>query len=149
MGEDDELDICEVEPEFADILERDVLSQPELAPGVATGRIRLFRQPVQELTGENRYDFVISGLPLTSFALRDVQDVFKVIRRGLKPGGVLSYFEYVGLRRTSRLLSLGRQRARIAAVSAYLSEQLSEHQFERTTVFTNLPPAYARHLRFS
>ncbi len=148
LGEKDELDICELHPDFADILEREVLAQPEFAPGVEAGRVRLLRRPVQDLTCENRYDFIISGLPLTAFKLRDVRDVFKVIRRGLKPGGVLSYFEYVGLRRTSRLLSLGRRRARIQWVSAYLSRNIRDHQFDRTIVLQNIPPAHARHLRF-
>lgn len=148
LGEKDALDVCELHPDFADILERDVLTKPEFAPGVETGRIRLLRQPVQDLTFENRYDFIISGLPLTAFKLRDVRDVFRVIRRSLKPDGVLSYFEYVGLRRTSRLLSLGRRRTRIQWVSAYLSRNIRDHQFDRTIVLQNIPPAHARHLRF-
>lgn len=148
LGEKDELDICEMQPDFADILERDVLTNAALAPAVTTGRVRLLRSAVQQLTRENWYDFVISGLPLTSFELSDVQDVFDVIRRSLKPSGVFSYFEYVGLRKTSRLLSLGRQRARIRSVSAYLSQHIRDHQFDRQTVLKNIPPAYARHLRF-
>jgi phospholipid N-methyltransferase len=148
LGDADELDICELHSGFADVLERDVLSRPEFAPGLATGRIRLLRVPVQDLDYRDRYDFIISGLPLTVFELRDVRDVFRVIRRSLRPGGVLSYFEYVGLRRTSRFLSLGRRRTRIRRVSAYLSRNIRNHQFERTIVLQNLPPAHARHLRF-
>lgn len=149
LGRNDELDICEMHPEFADILERDVLGHADFAPGVAGGCIRLFRSPVQDLDCENRYDFVISGLPLTAFELREVEDVFRVIRRSLKPGGVLSYFEYVGLRSTSRWLAIGRQRDRIRSVSAYLSQHIRDHQFDIETVLGNLPPAHARHLRFN
>lgn len=148
LGAKDELDICEIQPEFADFLKRNVLTHAKLARGVDSGRVRLLRSAVQELTCESRYDFVISGLPLTAFDLGEVQDVFSVIRRGLTSGGVFSYFEYVGLRITSRLLSIGRQRARIRSVSAYLSENIRNHQFDRQTVLHNLPPAYARHLRF-
>lgn len=148
LGEEDELDICEIHPQFADILQRDVLSGRTFAGGMASGRIRLLRQPLQQLNHDARYDFVISGLPLTAFDLRDVQDVFAVIQRCLKTGGVLSYFEYVGLRRTSRTLAVGRQRDRIRAVSAFLSDHIRSHQFERRTVLQNFPPAYARHLRF-
>ncbi len=144
----DELDICEVHPEFAEILERDVLTGTDFASGVAAGRVRLIRSAVQALAHENRYDFVICGLPLTAFELEDVRDVFRVIRRSLKPGGVMSYFEYAGLRRTSRLFSVGERRRRIRSVSAYLSRNIRDHQFERKTVFRNLPPAYARYLRF-
>lgn len=144
----DSLDICEINHDFADILERDVLSNAHFAPLAALGRVSLLRLPVQELPGDKRYDFVISGLPLTAFELHDVEDVFEVIRRCLKPGGVFSYFEYLGLRRASRALAFGKRRARIRAVSAYLSQTLKQHRIATQTVLQNLPPAYAHHLRF-
>ncbi len=148
LGEEDELDICEIHTDFADILEHDILNGAGFVRSVAAGRVRLLRSPVQQLRYENRYDFVISGLPLTAFELCDVQDVFGIVRRSLKPGGVFSYFEYVGLRKTSWLLSMGRRRHRIRSVSAYLSRNIRQYQFDRTTVFQNLPPAHARYLRF-
>ena len=145
----DELDICEVEPEFSDVLASEVLTSREFAPAVEAGRVRLLRMPVQEITQVDHYDFVISGLPLTAFKLRDVRDVFRVIQRCLKPGGVLSYFEYVGLRRLSRTLMLGEQRRWIRFVSAYLNRYIRAHQVDCQTVLPNVPPAYARHLRFT
>lgn len=148
LGPDDELDICEIQPDFAGILEREVLTNRDFAPLVAAGRVRLFQSPVQDLPYEDRYDFVISGLPLTAFELPVVEEVFAVIRRAIKPGGVLSYFEYVGLRRLSVALSLGSKRSRIRKVSDYLSDNIRTHQFDRRTVLRNLPPAHARHLRF-
>lgn len=144
----DTLDICEIEDEFADILERDILSRPEFAKPKADGRVRVLHHAIQELASDKKYDFVISGLPLTAFELSDVEEVFSVIRACLKPGGVFSYFEYIGLRRTSRTFSLGRKRARVRAVSRYLTSTIREHEFARNTVLGNLPPAHARHLRF-
>jgi len=148
LGPLDQLDVCEVQEEFADVLERDVLSMECFQLPAAEGRLHLLRCPVQSLPGEGRYDFVISGLPLTSFGLRDVREVLSVIRRCLKPGGVFSYFEYIGLRRISRALMLGRGRNRIRLVSAYLNRNIQRHQYQVRTVLTNLPPAYARHWRF-
>jgi len=148
LGEQDELDVCEIVSDLADILERDVLSRCDLAPAVADGRVRLLRSAVQDIPFENRYDFVISGLPLNAFELRDVRDVFRVVQRVLKPGGVLSYFEYVGLRRTSRALAVGRRRGRIRLVSAYLTRRIRDYQFERQTVLWNVLPAHARHMSF-
>ncbi len=148
LGEEDELDVCEIVSDFADVLERDVLNRVDFAPAVAQGRVRLLRSAFQDLPFEGRYDFVISGLPLTAFDLRDVREVFRVVRRALKPGGVFSYFEYVGLRRTSRVLAVGRRRDRIRLVSAYLTRRIRNHQFDRRTVLWNVPPAHARHLSF-
>ena len=148
LEEDDELDICEIQDDFADILERDVLTDSPFAALVAQGRVRLFRLPVQMLPNDKQYDFVISGLPLTAFELQDVESVFDFVRRSLKPGGVFSYFEYIGLRATSRTFALGKRRARIRAVSAYLTSTLRRHRFATTVVFQNFPPAHAHHLRF-
>jgi len=148
LGPGDEFDICEVDDNFADVLERDVLTHADFAPGVADGRVRLLRKPVQELNFENRYDFVICGLPFTSFGIRDVRDILQIIRQCLRPSGIMSYYEYVGFRRVSRTFALGKSRKRFRRVSAYLSRSIARHQFREQTVFLNFPPAHARHLRF-
>ena len=149
LGEQDELDICEIQPEFVRIIECEILSHSDFAPRVGGSRIRLLEQPVQEINQPNRYDFIISGLPLTAFELQDVQDVFAAFRRCLQPDGVLSYFEYIGLRKISWSCSVGRNRERIRSVSSFLSGQIRDHQFDRQTVLMNLPPAHARHFRFN
>ena len=81
-------DICEINPEFVEILKRDVLSHDNFASALAARRVRLYDTAVQQLARENPYDFIISGLPLTAFGLHDLRDVFDVVRRSLKPGGV-------------------------------------------------------------
>lgn len=148
LGSQDRLDICEIKKEFADILEREVLAGPDFRGPVQKGRVRLLRMPVQQISCEEQYDYVISGLPLTVFSLQDVQEILSVIRRCLKPGGVFSYYEYVGMRRASQVLSLGKARDRYRSVSNFLREHIRLHQYDCQTVFRNLPPAHARHLRF-
>jgi len=148
LTDKDELDICELQAEFADILERDVLSASMFRRPLVDGRVRLLCKPVQQIEGESCYDFVISGLPMSAFELDVVEQIYAVIRRLLKPGGVFSYFEYTWLRRTSRVLSLGRRRARIRAVNAYLTRNIREHEFARRSILGNIPPAHVRHLRF-
>lgn len=149
FGPKDHLDICEIKPEFADILEEHVLSRPEFHQGVSTGRIRLLRMAVQQVNATEKYDYVISGLPLTAFPLGDVQEILSVIRRSLKPGGVFSYYEYVGVRRVTEVFAMGKTRDRVKSVSGYLDENIRRHQYDKQTIFRNLPPAHARHLRFS
>ena len=148
LHDSDRLDVCEIRHDFADVLKHEVLGNPDFAGAVASGRVRLLRLPIQQLPGSSLYDFVISGLPLTAFGIRDVREVLGVIRRCLKPGGVFSYFEYVGMRRAFRTLALGKGRRRIRLVSAYLSRKIAAHEFSRRTVLRNFPPAYARHWRF-
>lgn len=148
LRNDDELHICEVCPRFADILEEKLLATPLFSSAMATGRVRMIRGPVQGIELENHYDFIISGLPFTVFTLEDVEDVFDTVRKSLKPGGIFSYFEYLWLRRFSCLTTLGRNGRRVRSVSAYLTKLIREHQFAARPVLLNLPPAWARYLRF-
>lgn len=142
----DELDVCEIQPSFRKTLEEDVFTLPAIQPAVREGRIRLFMMPVQKLPVDRKYDYIVCGLPLTIFKPEDIREVFAYFRRSLNPGGVFSYYEYVGLRRTSRALALGRERDRIREVHGFLSENIRHHQFSRRTVLNNFPPAHARHL---
>ena len=148
LRDEDRLDICEREPALAADIERHLRRNAASSRAVDEGRIRLLVRPVEDIDSDERYDYIISGLPLTAFTLGQVRDVLAVMRRSLNPGGVLSYFEYAGLRRLCRTFTLGKDRGRIRAVSNHLSKQITRHQFDRTTVLKNFPPAYARHLRF-
>ncbi len=145
---DDHLDICEIDKGFVEILERDVLSAPTFQAAQQAGRVRLICAPVQELTAEAEYDFVICGLPFTAFHLSTVQEAISTIRRALKPGGVFSYFEYMVMRRLTRTFSVGRERRRIRSVSAYVGDNIRRFEFDRRSVLANFPPAWAHHLRF-
>lgn len=144
----DHLDICEIEPQFVEILRRDVLTLPTLAQPLAEGRVRLLSGPVQEVARPGEYDFVVCGLPFTAFELAAAQSAMTAIRTSLRPGGVLSYFEYIGLRWISRTFTLGAGRKRIRSVSAFVGENIRRYQFDRRSVLRNFPPAFARHLRF-
>lgn len=148
LGRNDFLDICEISNELADILERDVLSGSDFVVPLRERRVRLLRMPVQRVEADGQYDFVISGLPLTAFTVDMVEEIMDVIRRCLKPEGVLSYYEYVGVRRASEVLFLGEKRIRYRQVSRCLTDNIRRHQFDKQTVLRNLPPAHARHLRF-
>ena len=149
LNPNDHLDICEIKDNFADTIESRLLSKPPLQQAHREGRIRLLRCPAQDIRDTQDYDFIISGLPFTAFEPTLVEAILDSIRRNLKPGGIFSYFEYVGLRRLNHTLALGRRRKRIRRVSALLDRHIDCHQFSRETVLLNLPPAHARHWRFN
>lgn len=142
------MDICELSPEFGDILRRDVLGAETFARARAEHRVRLLIGPVQDVVGERSYDFIISGLPLTSFTLEQVEAVLSCFRRVLKPGGVFSYFEYVGLRRFCTTFMAGKEGHRAREVSAVMSDGIRRYQVRQKLILLNVPPAIARHWQF-
>ncbi len=148
LRSDDHFDICEINPSFADLIETEVLAKARLRQALGDGRIRLLRCPAQDIREPQGYDFIISGLPFTAFEPALVRTILAAVRRNLRPGGVFSYFEYVGLRKLNHALAVGRRGERIRRVSALLDRHIRRHQFRRETVLFNLPPAHARHWRF-
>lgn len=145
LGPDDHLDICELRPDFCAILERDTLSQPAAKLARSQGRIQLLACRVEQIDKPGHYDFIISGLPLNSFDRESVEAILDRVMANLAPGGVFSYFEYVGLGRITRHLASFATRQRTRAVRDLLKQRIHRHQFARRMVLWNMPPAYARH----
>ncbi len=148
LGPQDRLDICEVDAKFVRLLQRTVLATGPLADAQCQGRVRLLHGPVQEIDGQDYYDYVISGLPLNALATAEVEMILAAIERCLKPGGMFSYFEYVGARRLLSVWPMRRSRRRIRATSSVLDRRIRSHQVARHTVLANIPPAHARHWQF-
>ena len=148
MNDDDHVTICEMVPTLADHLREHVLTRPDYSPHVQANRVKLMVCPVQDISGEDKFDYIVCGLPFTAFSPELIREVLVCFRRLLRPGGVFSYFEYVILRRLRTVCSVGRTRERMREVSAILNSNIRASQFERRTVFANLPPAHARYCRF-
>src|SRR5437868_5622267 len=89
----DRLDLVEINADFVALLRRRFAQEPLWQQ--RSGQARLIHAPLQEVEGEGLYDYLISGLPLNNFSVPLVREIFAAYRRLLRPGGVLSYFEYL------------------------------------------------------
>ena len=78
-----------------------------------------------------------------------VQTIFESYFRLLKPGGTLSYFEYMYIRPLRRTLTVGAARRKIAGVNRVVESYLEQHRLRRENTFINFPPAWVQHLRSS
>ncbi len=143
----DHLDLVEINEHFVALLQRRFAEEPLFRD--RRGQVRLLHTPLQDVPGSGCYDFLVSGLPLNNFSLSLVAEVFAAYRRLLRPGGVLSYFEYLWVRDLKGLLSAAAERQRLRRLGDLLGRQLRAHQFREQWVFLNVPPATVRHLRFA
>src|SRR5262245_60182079 len=89
----DHVDAVELNNHFVQRLNLSLHHDPRFIPH--RHQVRIIHGPVEALPGEAQFDFIVSGLPLNNFPVALVREVFKAYSRLLKPGGVLSYFEYV------------------------------------------------------
>jgi phospholipid N-methyltransferase len=144
---DDHLDAVEINGEFIALLERRF--EQERSFRRHRDQVRLIHAPVEELIGDRVYDFIISGLPLNNFPAAQVRAIFRAFSRLLKPGGMLSYFEYVFVRQLKTPFASRRERRRLFGVGRAVKRYIGAYQFRRQHVLINVPPAIVRHLRFA
>jgi len=143
----DQLDLVELNERFVEQLR--YCLQTEAAFQRVAGRCRVLHGAVEELPRDTVYDLVISGLPLNNFAVADVEKILSAMTGLLKPGGTLSFFEYIAIRRLRALVSRRAQRQRLRGIGKALHSLLSAHEIRRDWIWLNVPPAWVHHVRLS
>lgn len=140
----DRLDIYEINPVFQPWLEARTSHAGVADRGIVC---HLHLAAIETLPPEPAYDYIVSGLPLNNFPPGQVQAILDLLIARLRPGGALSYFEYVGLRRLKQqLVADAAERARLRAVGAVVERFLATHASRQVAVWWNLPPAWARYV---
>jgi phosphatidylethanolamine/phosphatidyl-N-methylethanolamine N-methyltransferase len=146
MRPEDQLWMVELNPTFAAHLRSAFQTRP--AWRKAAERCHLVEGSVQDVGRAGEFDIVISGLPLNNFSPEDVRAILQAYSGLLKPGGILSFFQYILIRDAKTMVSFGPERRRLRSVGAAIDGLLGEREFAREWVWPNVPPAWVHHLRF-
>jgi phosphatidylethanolamine/phosphatidyl-N-methylethanolamine N-methyltransferase len=146
MGPSDTLDLVELNDRFVAALRERL--QTEERWRQAADRITIHHMPVEQLVPEEPYHAIISGLPLNNFPAEVVSSILAKLEGLAAPGGTLSYFEYIGVRKMKALIAGGNERRRLAGVEQALHAARGKHQFDRDCVLANVLPAWVHHLRY-
>jgi phosphatidylethanolamine/phosphatidyl-N-methylethanolamine N-methyltransferase len=141
----DRLDLVELNESFVRRLEHRLQTDPHFQP--AAGRTRVLHCPVEELCGQSHYNHVVSGLPLNNFSVELVERILQVLLNLVAPGGTLSFFEYIAVRRAKIVVSGRAERQRLRGITNAMGSVLDRHEIRRDAVWLNLPPAWVHHLR--
>lgn len=144
MAPFDRLDVYEINPGFADYLEARFRTEPVFT--ALEGRLTLHREDVLALPAEATYDRIISSIPLNNFDPGWVRELLGTFMGHLTPAGVLSYFEYVFIRKLKSVVSARQERERLREIGEVTAQYIEMYQFRCDHVLFNLPPAVARHL---
>ncbi len=145
MRPGDQLDAVEINLRFVRLLEQRVRDERVFQP--YQDQIKVLHAAVQDLAGESVYDYIISGLPLNNFTAALVREIFATYNRLLKPGGTLSYYEYVLARQIQMPFVVRRERRRLFRLGRLVGGYIRNYQIRRERIFINVPPATVRHLR--
>jgi phospholipid N-methyltransferase len=144
LGLHDTFDVVEMNDSFVRTLHNRFATDPrwQAVKEITT----IYQTPLQEFAPQAQYDFIISGLPHINFPVGLVEEILGCYSRLLKPGGVLSYFEYMYIRPIRKTVTFGKERQRVGDVDRVMRSYLKKHQVSRDTIFLNLPPAWVQHV---
>ena len=142
---DDRFDLVEINDSFAEILQNRFEQEHRFQQVAHQSQIHVC--PLQEFDPEERYDYILSGLPLNNFPPELVSELFEVFFDLLKPNGVLSYFEYMYIRSIKKRIGQAADRNRLKKLDEVIHPYLEAHRFRKSWVFVNLPPAWVQHLQ--
>jgi phosphatidylethanolamine/phosphatidyl-N-methylethanolamine N-methyltransferase len=145
LGPHDRLDLVELNEEFVGRLRERFKSEPLFCR--AASQSRVLHQRIEDLSGQQGYDLIISGLPLNNFSVANVEQILAALLRLLRPGGTLSFFEYIAIRPARALFSGPDEKARLRGIGSALSNLLGPHEIRRDCVWPNFPPAWVHHAR--
>lgn len=143
----DVFDVVELNERFVELLRKRFATEPAFQQ--SAGLSQVHHLPIQDFVASEPYDFILCGLPFNNLPPRLVKDIFRHFNQLLAPQGVLSFFEYLWIRRMSSLLSSRPERQRLARVGCILSWYLERYAFRHDTAFVNFPPAVVHHLRLN
>ncbi|WP_432048444.1 class I SAM-dependent methyltransferase [Streptomyces asiaticus] len=132
------LDVVEANPRFADRLRHLAVAPADAA---VAERVRVHTARVEELDTDCRYDVIVSGLPFANFAPGDIEAIMDRYLELLHPGGVLTYFAYLGTRQARTLLASRARVRRHRAAEETLARYRCRYAGGCRTVWANLPPA--------
>jgi len=143
----DRLTLVELNDDFVRHLQGRFEKEPAFA--AVAERTEILHTPLEELPQERRFDLIISGLPLNNFAVAEVEAILDIFARLVAPGGTLSFFEYIAIRRVKAVVSGRAGRARLRGIGAALGRTLHGREIKRDWVWPNLPPAWVHHVRWN
>lgn len=143
----DHLTLVELNDEFVRHLKGRFAAEPSFQ--AVSDRTELVHCRLEELPGDGCYDRIISGLPLNNFAAADVERILAVFGRLLRPGGILSFFEYIAIRRVKLVVSGRAERQRLREIGRLLGELFEQRQIRCDAVWPNVTPAWVHHVQFA
>jgi phosphatidylethanolamine/phosphatidyl-N-methylethanolamine N-methyltransferase len=141
----DRLTLVEVNDDFVRHLNDRFAAEPDFR--AAADRAKLVHGRLEEIGGEHCFDRIVSGLPLNNFAADEVRQILDAFARLAKPGGILSFFEYVAVRKAKRLMSGRDERQRLREIGELISG-LAEREIRRDCVLLNVTPAWVHHIKW-
>ncbi len=141
----DQFDLVEINEQFADLLRKRFEEDRAYQPAAAISRVHTC--PLQEYSGGDQYDVVISGLPFNNFPAALVESLVDRCLALLRPGGTFHFLSTCTSGQSGSACPGETSGARLQSIEAFMQQRFQSMRVRRDWIFLNVPPAWVQHLR--
>jgi phosphatidylethanolamine/phosphatidyl-N-methylethanolamine N-methyltransferase len=138
LTEKDTLVICEMNPILMSELKRRLEDNKDYAR--LKNNITFFTGPIQEYPEDSKFDVAICALPFLNFDVRTVDEIFQKLLRITAENAPMTYFEYIGLKKIGKAISMPQRKKRLQEIEGYFKAEYIPRQKKRDRVWLNLLP---------
>ncbi|NGX43295.1 MAG: Ribosomal RNA small subunit methyltransferase A [Chlamydiae bacterium] len=139
LGPNDHLDLIEINPKFCERLSKKYEHLKNVS--IHVGSVLQWAPPY-------KYDAIVSSLPFNVFEAQFVLDIYEHYRKVIKPGGIVSYFEYMALPGIKKMFLKSSAREKLQKTLDATNRFEEEHEIRIDKVYANFPPACVHHCQF-
>lgn len=112
---------------------------------IAAGKVKVYNQSITDHTVTEKYDYIISGLPLNAFETSLVNEILVKFANIAKHGCKLSYFDYPIARDIARIFASPAEQRRIDEIKGAKDYFADQHNARQKNIYMNVPPARVVH----
>ena len=134
----DQLTICEINSRFMKALKDRIAPLPSFEKHKE--HISFFEGPVQDMPEGAPFDVIVCAIPFLNFELETVQDIFHKLKALSYDETLMTYYEYIGLRKVGKAVSPPERRKRLQEIDSYFSDISKRIRLGRERVWLNLLP---------
>lgn len=141
----DELVVCELNPRFLQAL-REKLSKNPCYQKMA-GKVSFFEGAIQDYQDSAKFDVIICAIPFLNLDAYTVRQIFEKLGTLSAKDGVMTYYEYIGLRNLGKIVPTKRK-ARLRELEVYF-RTLEKRRVSRKPEWRNVPPIFIYTMRLA
>lgn len=135
----DHLDIIEINPEFCKRLKEKYLKLDNISIHIGS---------ILDWNPDYKYDAIVSSLPFNAFNAKFVKEIYKHYEKITKPGGHISYCEYMALPGIRKMFLAPRAKKILVETLETTANFENKFQVKLDKVYANFPPACVHHCQF-
>ncbi len=138
MSPEDTLDLVEIDSKCCAYLKQRFGNDP---------RVRVICSSILDWQPKQKYNLIVSTLPLNNFELNTVEAVFKHYLALSHTPSLCAYVEYMGLEKLKQTFSPKSQRSAIDKRRQYIRKLHERYLVEKNPVYCNFLPCHVYHLK--